>query len=380
MTRELNERVCIELMSDKLPLFIPCQNQKGQAGNGRDRWVPRPFDGLMTGASMDPHCVLGPHQLRRSAKPLPQPIYDMYYSLGVALGSTFRSGNAWSLSLPQMLWKWLLGDEISHADLLEIDIFSYQLLQQIGTHQRRRRRSAGSPSEPLTADDIALQALLSDLTFTVSGADERHYELVPGGAEIRVTLDNFDHFCSLLRFYRLNEFVRQFEAIRAGFVTVAPMRYCRMMTPQELETRVCGVAQVDVATLKLNTDSSDFYTDEDQQVIDWFWQMLENEFTDEQRSQFLIFVYGRSRLSASNTNWDTRFSINKLFETDTFPIGHTCFFSSVHGCVELIRLILSSCRVDLPSYTSLEVMTQKVSFAIANCNTIDADGGLVEEE
>ena len=42
----------------------------------------------------------------------------------------------------------------------------------------------------------------------------------------------------------------------------------------------------------------------------------------------------------------------------SFPKAHTCFFT-----------------VDLPQYTTLEAMTEKVRYAIENCQAIDTDGG-----
>jgi len=40
------------------------------------------------------------------------------------------------------------------------------------------------------------------------------------------------------------------------------------------------------------------------------------------------------------------------------PLAHTCFFT-----------------IDLPEYSSLETMTNKVRYAIENCTAIDTDGG-----
>jgi len=42
---------------------------------------------------------------------------------------------------------------------------------------------------------------------------------------------------------------------------------------------------------------------------------------------------------------------------DMLPITHTCFFS-----------------IELPAYTTLDVMTERVIFAMVNCTAIDGDG------
>jgi E3 ubiquitin-protein ligase HERC2 len=44
------------------------------------------------------------------------------------------------------------------------------------------------------------------------------------------------------------------------------------------------------------------------------------------------------------------------------PIAHTCFFS-----------------IDLPAYTSREVMKEKLMYAITHCQSIDADNTTVAQ-
>jgi hypothetical protein len=78
------------------------------------------------------------------------------------------------------------------------------------------------------------------------------------------------------------------------------------------------------------------------------------------------------------------------------PVSHTCFFSvrdtSVHMCgacalsvcdcclcwltsilVCFALWLCSLCQLELPRYSSLKVMREKLLYSIANCMAIDAD-------
>ena len=51
--------------------------------------------------------------------------------------------------------------------------------------------------------------------------------------------------------------------------------------------------------------------------------------------------------------------LNIVHVTIYSPIAHTCGFS-----------------IEMPKYTTLEVMVKKVMWAMQNCGSVDADGGL----
>lgn len=55
----------------------------------------------------------------------------------------------------------------------------------------------------------------------------------------------------------------------------------------------------------------------------------------------------------------TRLSLRGSTQPNSsFPKSHTCFFT-----------------VDIPEYTTLEAMTDRMRYAIENCTAIDTDGG-----
>src|SRR3546814_9123426 len=83
------------------------------------------------------------------------------------------------------------------------------------------------------------------------------------------------------------------------------------------------------------------------------------EFTSEERSMLIRFTWGRSRLPLNASSFPQRFKLqnyNRSPADNYLPISHTCFFS-----------------LELPSYSSMEVMKEKLRYAIYNCTAIDGD-------
>lgn len=129
-----------------------------------------------------------------------------------------------------------------------------------------------------------------------------------------------------------------------------------MWTWDQLEEHVCGKAEVDIDLLQRMTEySSCSSTDEH---IRYFWQTL-REFGPEERSALLRFTWGRSRLPLTASGFQQNFklqSFNKSPPDAYYPVAHTCFFS-----------------LELPRYSSLQIMKDKLRYAIFNCEAIDGD-------
>lgn len=84
-----------------------------------------------------------------------------------------------------------------------------------------------------------------------------------------------------------------------------------------------------------------------------------HEFSNEERSALIRFTWGRSRLPLTADTFTQRFKIQSFDRSPPdayFPVAHTCFFS-----------------LDLPRYSSKEIMKERLLYAIFNCHAIDAD-------
>jgi hypothetical protein len=100
----------------------------------------------------------------------------------------------------------------------------------------------------------------------------------------------------------------------------------------------------------------------DDRHVQFFWQTL-REFSQEERSMFLKFTWGRTRLPLTADQFGQRFKLHRFSAPSGntshdkyLPSAQTCFFS-----------------ISLPHYSSLEVMKEKLRYAIYNCQAIDGD-------
>lgn len=118
-------------------------------------------------------------------------------------------------------------------------------------------------------------------------------------------------------------------AIRKGFEILFPTAVMGILTPSEVEYRVCGPSTIDIEVLKRITSYSSCSAENE--FIERFWRVLEG-FTEIEKKRYLKFVWGRSRLPPEDHLKECRHTV-MLFDqshfTDHnlhFPEAHTCFF------------------------------------------------------
>jgi len=170
-------------------------------------------------------------------------------------------------------------------------------------------------------------------------------ELVPGGAGRRVTFASRFEFVALLRRFKLHEVDRQLAAMRRGFHFVAPLRILQLFTWQQLEELVAGKPDIDAEDLRRHTAYAG--CNAQTPVIGHFWKTFE-ALDQTERSAFVRFVWGRSRLPLKGRPWPTPFEITLLPSSDTqLPSSHTCFFT-----------------LDLPNYSSEAICHKRLLTAI----------------
>jgi len=314
-----------------LPLFVPCSNARTNNGEGRDRVVPRP---LPTKAAE--------RALRLSA----------YEFLGRLMGMAMRSGGLLALNFPSLLWKHIVSQPVTQEDIRAIDLLSFQIIDDI----------KAMASQPGISDSVFdSQMADANVRFEVYDSAQISCDLIPGGKNISVTWENKQFFSEALLKYRLTEFEQQCEAIRRGMCTVVPQQLLSLYTWQELEQKVAG-ATFDVDLLEQATEYKG--PSADSPHVKLFWQMMRERLTDEQRSRFISFVWGRSRLPTSIAGFSDRFKIQNHGHDDgragrvdkLLPISHTCFFS-----------------LELPRYSSVDIMTDRMVYAMMTSNEIDGD-------
>lgn len=263
--------------------------------------------------------------------------------------STMRHGVTLSIDFSPLLWKILVRDELTEDDLRYVDDVAWKTVSFI---RRSVREELGD--------------ILADTRFAAVRGDERDLknprmvELCPFGMDRLVTPEVAPEYATLLTSFRLHECDYQVDTIRKGISALVPLRMLPMFTWQELEHLICGVADVDIEILQAHTKYVGGVSQTDQH-IKFFWDVLSSEFTAEDRTQFLRFVWGRERMSGTEEGCTFQIGPHLRSKEDEdpdqwLPVAHTCFFS-----------------LDLPEYSSREITKSRLLFAMNNCNAIDAD-------
>ena len=135
-----------------------------------------------------------------------------------------------------------------------------------------------------------------DQNFTTVLSSGQEVPLCEGGESIKVTKANVDEFVQKVLEARKNEALEQVEVVRDGFIhalhksNIAVLNFAAWRT---METRCTGEKTVDVAKLKMITTFPN--CDPNHEIVDRFWRVFES-MNDSQRTAYLKFVWGRSRL------------------------------------------------------------------------------------
>ncbi|KAJ8777804.1 hypothetical protein J1605_014157 [Eschrichtius robustus] len=306
--------ICEELQNGLTPLLIVTPNGRDESGANRDCYLFSPA------ARAPVHT-------------------NMFRFLGVLLGVAIRTGSPLSLNLAEPVWKQLAGMSLTIADLSEVDKDFIPGLMYI--------RDNEATSEEFEA---------MSLPFTVPSASGQDIQL--SSKYTHITLDNRAEYVRLAMNYRLHEFDEQVAAVREGMARVVPVPLLSLFTGYELETMVCGSPDIPLHLLKSVATYKG--VEPSAPLIQWFWEVMES-FSNTERSLFLRFVWGRTRLPRTIADFRGRDFVVQVLDKynppDHFlPESYTCFF-----------------LLKLPRYSCKQVLEEKLKYAIHFCKSIDTD-------
>uniref|UniRef100_A0A0P4W3Y5 HECT-type E3 ubiquitin transferase n=1 Tax=Scylla olivacea TaxID=85551 RepID=A0A0P4W3Y5_SCYOL len=306
--------MCDELMNGSLPLLIPTPNGRDEAGTSRDCFLLNPQSNSS-------------HHL------------NMFTFLGVLMGIAIRTGSPLSLNLAEPVWKQLAGMVLTPADITEVDRHYVPGLMCI---------------QQMEGDEKTFSSL--DLPFTTTSAAGHDVPLSP--RHNRITITNRHEYVRLALNYRLHEFDAQVTAVRCGMARVIPVPLLSLFTPYELETMVCGSPDIPLNLLKSVATYKG--VEATASLVQWFWEVME-EFSTAERSLFLRFVWGRTRLPRTIADFRGRDFVFQVLDKYTppdhfLPESYTCFF-----------------LLKMPRYSCKAVLREKLKYAIHFCKSIDTD-------
>ena len=287
-----------------LPLFVRSPNQSQDSSNVyRDAYTP------------NPSCMQ----------------FDKYEFVGQLMGGMFRSQESLVLSLPQFVWKELVGEPVSwKRDYISVDSAEVKLVDSIETMTREKFEGAFAGA----------------LDYTTVLSNGETVSLIPDGEKM-VTYDDRLEYCNLVKKKRMIESKLQIDAIRRGLSKVIPSEILSLLTWQELELKVCGNPEISIEALKKSTRYESGLKESSPRVK-MMWEALE-KFSNDDRSRFLRFITGRRRLPC------------------------TIFIDAADGNSKLPTSATCSNNLYLPKYDNVDEAVDRLRYAAYNCVAIDTD-------
>lgn len=263
---------------------------------------------------------------------------DEYSLVGSMLALALYNGVMLDIHLPQVLYKKLLQKPVSLEDLQSVDSQLYTGLKQLLEHE---------PAEEV--EHVYCRNFVAD--FEEFGEKKTH-ELIPDGNSVAVTGENRQAFVEkLVQWLLVDSVQEQFAALYKGFTKVISPTQLYLLTPRELELLMVGTPHLDFTELQKHTEyvgESDWNASHP--TIAWFWEVLTEEFTLEEKQKFLLFVTGCIKAPIEGLR-KLGLKIQRMGpDSEQLPTAHTCF-----------NVLL------LPAYSSKEKVRDRLLKAIYEC-------------
>ncbi|CAI2387911.1 unnamed protein product [Moneuplotes crassus] len=321
--RETINNITDELQSQYLPLLIPTQNNKNDHGFGRDLWT------------VNSHSNTKTHM-------------RMYKFFGALLGMAFRAGQVMDIRLPSIFWKKFTGEKITLEDLEYSDACAVQVIKEVEAMK-----------ETATKEDFEK---MMELTWTTQLSNCDTIPLCPNGEHKKVLYEEVDEYHKQIIKARIDEFNEQFESIREGFDIIFPTSHLRIFNWRFIEQKITGPTIISTDYLKSITHYPNCsYLNK---YVKRFWRVFD-EFTNQEKSMFLKFTWGRTKLPPPERLNDKKFKLmliskGRSRDHDTLlPEAHACFF-----------------QFDLPRYSKNKICREKILDAIQTCRGIDTEDAI----
>ncbi|MFH4976867.1 hypothetical protein AB6A40_003576 [Gnathostoma spinigerum] len=219
---------------------------------------------------------------------------------------------------------------------------------------------------------------VADLSLTFSVDDSsfgfvQTHDLIRCGRAIQVTNENKFLYVHRMAQYRVFDQTKaQCQAFVAGFLSVLNIQWLSLFAPHELQFMISGQSSdVDLHDLRKHVQYyGGFHSNH--RLIKWLWQILENDFSIEERHLFLKFVTSCSRAPLLGFAYlEPPFSIRCVEVGDDQDQGDT-LASVVRGFLAIKRTTpsrlptASTCfnLLKLPNYSRKSILLQKLRYAI----------------
>lgn len=204
---------------------------------------------------------------------------DYFKFVGRVIGKAVVDKQLMDAHFTRSFYKHLLGVPVDYHDIEALEPDYYKSLKQIL--------------------ELPMDVLGIELTFSAETQTFGKHEivdLIPNGRQILVTDDNKADYVRLITKHRMTTAIKsQIESFMDGFYEIVPPELVCIFSPTELELLICGLPDVDIEELRINTEYQQFSVSDP--YIAWFWDILRS-FSREEKALFLQFVTGTSKVSA----------------------------------------------------------------------------------
>ncbi|XP_049776175.1 ubiquitin-protein ligase E3B isoform X1 [Schistocerca cancellata] len=218
-----------------------------------------------------------------------------------------------------------------------------------------------------------------DLTFSVDedclGRLVTH-ELIPGGKAVPVTNENKINYIHLMAHFRMHTQIKdQTAAFIRGFRSIINPEWLSLFSTPELQRLISGDnVPLDLKDLRKHTQYYGGFHDS-HRVVCWLWDILEKDFTNEERKLFLKFVTSCSKPPLLGfAHLEPPFSIRCVEVGDDEDTGDT-IGSVIRGFFTIRkkdpqnRLPTSSTcfnLLKLPNYQKKSTLREKLRYAVSS--------------
>ncbi|KAJ1522162.1 hypothetical protein ONE63_002473 [Megalurothrips usitatus] len=281
----------------------------------------------------------------------------------------------------------MLGKAVYEGIVVDVPFASFFLSQVLGhTHQ-----ALYSAMDELPSLDSDLYRSLTfikhhtgdvgdlDLTFSVDqdclGRVVTN-ELVPGGRVIPVTNDNKINYIHLMAHFRMHTQIReQTAAFIRGFRSLINIEWLQLFSTPELQRLISGDnVPLDLKDLRRHTQYYGGFHDS-HRVVNWLWDVLDRDFSEDERALFLKFVTSCSKPPLLGfAHLEPPFSIRCVEVGDDEDTGDT-IASVIRGFFTIRkkdpqnRLPTSSTcfnLLKLPNYQKKSTLREKLRYAVSS--------------
>ena len=232
-----------------------------------------------------------------------------YRLVGQLVGMAIFNAVILDLHFPSVVYKRLLGHDVTFDDLREVNPDMAQGFERL----------LEMPAE--TVEDAMMRTFVAE--YEVFG-ETREAELKPGGSKISLTGANRQEYVDLyVQWLLVGSIEAQWSAFYKGFSSVCDGPAFRIFQWDELELLLCGSDDLDLHALEAHTTYESGFT-KDSPSIRLFWKVVHSFDVDDQR-KLLHFVTGSDRAPIGGLG-KLQFVIQKHGdgEDEKLPTAHTC--------------------------------------------------------